>query len=109
MEKGIEHARRGGSLASLSILAGTQAVSLWAPTLLKKLGYAIMTIGFLATIPSFAAIAGILLVARSSDRRQERRWHFALSMFAAGLALACLSLVSANVFPNAGIAGHRRG
>lgn len=78
------------ALAYLSILAGTQAVSLWTPTLLKQMGYETKVIGFLATIPSIVAIIGIFLVGRSSDRRQERRWHFAGSLFAAGLSLALL-------------------
>ncbi|TFW31335.1 MFS transporter [Massilia horti] len=85
------------ALAYLSILAGTQAVSLWTPTLLKHLGLGITTIGGLAAIPPAAAIVAVLLIGRSSDRRQERRWHFALSMFAAGLSLFLLPLASTSV------------
>ncbi|WP_414451583.1 MFS transporter [Burkholderia sp. 22PA0099] len=82
------------ALAYLSILAGTQAVSLWTPTLLKKLGIDITTIGLLAAIPPAAAMIGIFLVGRSSDRRQERRWHFALSMLVAAACLALLPLAA---------------
>ena len=87
------------ALAYLSILAGTQAVSLWTPTLLKSLGMSIASIGLLATVPSIIAMVVIFLVARSSDRKQERRWHFAFSMFAAGGSLLVLHLVSTSMIP----------
>lgn len=80
------------ALAYLSILAGTQAVSLWTPTLLKHLGIGINTIGVLAALPPAAAIAAVFFVGRSSDRRQERRWHFAISMFTAGASLVALTV-----------------
>lgn len=86
------------ALAYLSVLAGTQAVSLWTPTLLKHLGIGIQTIGVLAAIPPAAAIAAVFLIGRSSDRRQERRWHFALSMFAAGASLMLLQFTSLSAF-----------
>ncbi|WP_346830854.1 MFS transporter [Pseudomonas abietaniphila] len=80
------------ALAYLSILAGTQAVSLWTPTLLKQLGIGITTIGLLAAIPPAAAIISIFFVGRSSDRRQERKWHFALPLLIAGASLGALGL-----------------
>lgn len=85
------------ALAYLSILAGTQAVSLWTPTLLKQMGMTIKSIGGLAALPPAIAIAAVFLVGRSSDRRQERRWHFALSMFAAAASLALLPVASSSV------------
>jgi ACS family phthalate transporter-like MFS transporter len=85
------------ALAYLSILAGTQAVSLWTPTLLKHMGMTIKSIGGLAALPPAVAIAAVYLVGRSSDRRQERRWHFALSMFAAAASLALLPVAAHSV------------
>jgi ACS family phthalate transporter-like MFS transporter len=85
------------ALAYLSILAGTQAVSLWTPTLLKHMGMTIKSIGGLAALPPAVAIAAVYLVGRSSDRRQERRWHFALSMFAAAASLMLLPVASLSV------------
>jgi ACS family phthalate transporter-like MFS transporter len=87
------------ALAYLSILAGTQAVSLWTPTLLKHYGLASTTIGLLAAVPPLAAIVSVFFVARSSDRRQERRWHFAASMIAAAAGLALIGVVPAGVGP----------
>jgi D-galactonate transporter len=85
------------ALAYLSILAGTQAVSLWTPTLLKHLGVQMTTIGLLAAIPPAVAIVSVFLIGRSSDRRQERRWHFAVSMFAGAASLLLLPFVSYGV------------
>jgi ACS family phthalate transporter-like MFS transporter len=85
------------ALAYLSILAGTQAVSLWTPTLLKQLGIQMTSIGFLAAIPPAVAIISVFLIGRSSDRRQERRWHFAASMFAGAASLMLLPFVSHGV------------
>ena len=55
-------------LADLSILAVTQAVSLWTPTLLKHLGIGVTAIGALAAIPTAVSILAIFIVGRSSDR-----------------------------------------
>lgn len=85
------------ALAYLSILAGTQAVSLWTPTLLKHMGMTIASIGGLAALPPAVSIAAVFLVGRSSDRRQERRWHFALSMLAAAASLMLLSSAAHSV------------
>lgn len=85
------------ALAYLSILAGTQAVSLWTPTLLKHMGVTIASIGALAALPPAVSIAAVFLVGRSSDRRQERRWHFALSMLAAAASLMLLSSAAHSV------------
>lgn len=85
------------ALAYLSILAGTQAVSLWTPTLLRDLGTGITAIGMLAALPSIAAMAAIFFIGRSSDRRQERKYHFAVSMLVAGASLFLLSLGWADV------------
>ncbi|TDV07120.1 MFS transporter [Paraburkholderia caballeronis] len=85
------------ALAYLSILAGTQAVSLWTPTLLKQFGLHATSIGLLAAVPSLVAIVAIFAVGRSSDRRQERRWHFAAAMFAAGASLLLLRAVPSSL------------
>lgn len=64
---------------------GYYGIIFWLPLLLQKVGsVGNVVIGFLSTIPYLAAAAGMLLVARSSDRSRERRLHLALSaMFSA--------------------------
>lgn len=76
------------ALAYLSILAATQAVALWTPSLLKDLGVGTARIGVLTALPFLVAMIGTFLLGRSSDRFRERRRHFACAISAAGLALA---------------------
>ena len=75
------------------LIAGNYALVFWMPTLIKGWGVKdLVEIGFYAAIPQVVGIVGMILVGRSSDRRQERRWHYALSAFlaAAGLGLTVL-------------------
>jgi len=51
-------------------------------------------IGLLAALPSVAAMIGMNLIGRHSDRTGERRWHLAGSAFLASLGWAGLALAS---------------
>src|SRR5262249_3823564 len=76
------------------LVAGTYAITFWMPTLIKSWGIAdLFMIGVYAAVPNLFAIVGIVLLARSSDRRNERRWHFmaAALMAAAGLGITALT------------------
>lgn len=75
------------ALAYLSILAATQAVALWTPSLLKNLHVSTGTIGWLTSVPFLTAMICTFLLGRSSDRFGERRWHFAAAISVAGSAL----------------------
>jgi MFS family permease len=100
--------------AQMSAIAG---VALWAPTILRGVGIeSIATIGLLAGVPYVFAIVTQQLVARSSDRMGERRWHTAIpSLIAAGgwlclpfakdspvLAMVLLILATAGAFAATG-------
>ncbi|OZI30634.1 MFS transporter [Bordetella genomosp. 10] len=72
---------------------GNYGVSFWLPTLVKDLGYQDpLIIGLLSAIPFLAGAIALNLVARSSDRRLERRWHLIAGFItsAAGLAASAL-------------------
>jgi D-galactonate transporter len=76
------------TLIYLSFVMGLYGVSFWLPTIIKSTGVTdAFTIGLLAAIPFAAAVVAMLLVARSADRRRERRWHVALPGFAGTLGL----------------------
>jgi D-galactonate transporter len=65
-------------------------VSFWLPQLIKDTGIKDpLFIGFLTAIPYALAAIGMIFLGWSSDRRQERRWHFsgACLFGAAGLVL----------------------
>jgi D-galactonate transporter len=76
------------SLIYFSFVMGLYGVSFWLPTIIKATGVTdAFMIGLLSAIPFAAAVVGMVLVARSADRRRERRWHIALPAFAGALGL----------------------
>lgn len=85
------------ALAYLSILAGTQAVALWTPTLMERFGFDIKSIGGLSSLPYIVSVALMFLLGRSSDKHMERRWHFSLAIWAAAGSLLCLGLADHSV------------
>ena len=85
-------------LVFLLILASLGGVNLgvtfWLPQVMKAAGLTTTETGFLSTLPyAFGSIA-MLLWARSSDRRQERRWHLVFPAMLAAVALGLLPLSS---------------
>lgn len=70
-------------LASLAFAAycGSYGFNFWLPTMIKELGVTdISHIAFYAVIPFSLAAVGMITIGRSSDKRRERRWHYAISM-----------------------------
>jgi nitrate/nitrite transporter NarK len=51
-----------------------------------------MTVGFLAALPYAVGIVMMVLVARSSDRQHERKWHMIAATIASGLCLLLAQL-----------------
>ncbi|WP_250452070.1 MFS transporter [Caballeronia sp. ATUFL_M2_KS44] len=87
------------SLIYFSFVMGLYGVSFWLPTIIKATGVTdALTIGLLSAIPYGAAVIGMLLVARSADRRGERRWHIAVPAFVGAIGLV-LSVVWAGNTP----------
>ncbi len=96
---------------SFLVILGIYAMSFWQPTMLQSMGLSVMQIGLYSVVPAVTGIVATLLIAGHSDRRQERRWHFAVTacIGAAGLSLttlfmhspvaavACLSLASIGI------------
>jgi MFS family permease len=81
--------------AYFCIICGIYVVNFWLPTILKADGVTdTRQIGLYSTLPYLAAVAGMVLAGRSSDRARERRWHSALPALAAGIALALATFAS---------------
>jgi nitrate/nitrite transporter NarK len=55
----------------------------------------ISEIGWLSAVPYCFGIAGAVVIARSSDRFEERRWHVAVSLCLAAIALGATTLTLA--------------
>ncbi|WP_443971376.1 MFS transporter [Sphingobium sp. CR28] len=76
------------------IQSGVYAINFWLPTIIEASGETNpMTIGLMSAVPYFAAVVFMIVMGRSADRRQERRWHLIvpLATGAAGLLLAAVA------------------
>lgn len=63
----------------LTIMCTGNVVNFWVPSLLRASGVQdLQRIGLLSALPHVVGIVAMLAACRHSDRRRERRWHFAL-------------------------------
>ncbi len=90
-------------LAGFTLNTGMYSMNFWMPQLVKSLSSGISNsmIGLLAMIPHLVGLPVMVLVSRSSDRNQERRFHAAIPAIVAGIALATLG-ATRSVFPRWG-------
>jgi sugar phosphate permease len=90
---------------AISAIVGSAAIGLWLPTILRQTGVVdVRSVGMLIAIPYAVAIFVQFLVARSSDRCAERRWHSAISIFVAAAGWALLPLVTHSAWLSVAIA-----
>jgi MFS transporter, ACS family, tartrate transporter len=73
---------------------GMYGMNFWMPQLVKSLSRGISSslIGLLLMIPHLVGLPVMVMVSRSSDRKQERRFHASIPAVIAGIALASLGL-----------------
>ncbi|WP_305095820.1 MFS transporter [Croceibacterium aestuarii] len=72
-------------------------LNFWMPTLVQELGIdkrAYLEVGLVTAIPWGVAAIAMVLIARSSDRTGERRWHAALSIMLSFAGLLMLSFAA---------------
>ncbi len=81
-------------LIGFTLNTAMYTMNFWMPQLVKSLSSGISNtwIGILVMIPHLVGLPIMVLVSRSSDRRQERRFHAAIPAVVAGIALASLGL-----------------
>jgi MFS transporter, ACS family, tartrate transporter len=74
-------------------LISSYTMVFWMPQVLKSFStqYSNTTVGFLVMIPYLVGLPVMVLVARSSDRTQERRYHAAISALVAAMSLLLLA------------------
>jgi MFS transporter, ACS family, tartrate transporter len=77
------------------MMIGSYTLSFFAPQLVKSLSkeYSNSLVGYVVMIPYLAALAGMILVGRSSDRRMERRYHAAISLMVGGVGFLSLGWI----------------
>jgi MFS transporter, ACS family, tartrate transporter len=87
-------------LIGFTLNIGMYGLNFWMPQLVKSLssGVSNSLIGVLVMIPHLVGLLVMVLVSRSSDRKQERRFHAAIPAIAAGIALALLGATH-SIFP----------
>ena len=97
----LGHAFRSGTVWLLALIyfaisVGLYGLSLWLPVLVKSLSHASdLRVIALTAIPYLLAAVAMLLVARSSDRSGERKWHLCACLSGGAVAFL-LSAVLAN-------------
>lgn len=74
-------------LYNFGALAAEWGVNFWLPSVVKETGASIVLVGVLTALPYAAGAAMMVLVARSSDRRRERKWHMIAATSASGVFL----------------------
>jgi ACS family tartrate transporter-like MFS transporter len=70
-------------LVNFGVLAGANGVSLWLPQIVKGMGFTNLVTGFIVALPNLISVFVMILWGRSSDRRNERRYHVAIPAFVA--------------------------
>jgi sugar phosphate permease len=82
---------------SIGLIAGGAGIPLWLPTIIRQSGVSnVWYIGLMAAVPYVVAIVVQQLIARHSDRTQERRWHAALPTLACALGWLLLAQFNTN-------------
>ena len=78
-----------------AMMIGGYTLAFWMPQLVKSLSseYSNSFVGTIIMVPYLAALVGMILVSRSSDRRLERRYHTAVALVAGGIAFVGMSLM----------------
>jgi len=75
----------GWSLAYFFLMLGLYGLGFWIPTVLASRGIALTHLGWLTALPYLAAIVGMILWSRHSDRHSERRLHLTAAFLSAAL------------------------
>jgi len=77
-----------------TLIIGLYGIVFWLPTIIRAFGVkSYLGVGLITAIPYGVAIAGMILLSRSSDRTGERRMHYVLTVSA-----GCVGLILSGVF-----------
>jgi MFS transporter, ACS family, phthalate transporter len=78
--------------AYFCVMWASSLLNFWGPSIIRRSGVAdALHIGLLSTAPYALGALAMLWMCWHSDRRLERRWHFAGSMLVAGAGAAALA------------------
>jgi MFS transporter, ACS family, tartrate transporter len=85
------------TIAYLAMAYGVYAMAFFLPLIVKSLGLADTTIGYVLVLPNLCGTVGMIIVSRSSDRSGERVWHVVVPLLLAGGGAMAAGLVMGNV------------
>lgn len=78
-----------------SLTLGMYGFQLWLPLIIKNFGgLDVSQIAYLSVIPAIFQALGMIVIAKSSEKRNEQRLHVAASAFLAALGLLLTSMIS---------------
>lgn len=77
----------GYILAYFCYACGSYGLTLFLPQILAQLKFSTVQTGFVGALPYIAGLIAMLINGKHSDATGERRWHFAVPMIIAGIAL----------------------
>jgi ACS family tartrate transporter-like MFS transporter len=80
------------TLIYFGIMVGSYALNFWGPLVVRSAaaGYSNVALGLSLMLVNLVGLFAMVLVARSSDRRLERRFHVAVPVTVGGIALLLL-------------------
>lgn len=87
------------SFLYFAAVCGGTTLSFWMPTMIQGLGVKSMqAIGLISAVPYAVAALVMILYGRHSDRRGERRWHYAVAVVIGGAGLALTTWTTADLW-----------
>lgn len=85
------------ALVYFLLLGATYTMVFWMPTLIKSWGISdLFMIGIYGAIPNAMGVVGMIWLGRSSDKHNERRWHFMACVCIAALGLGITTVTQGN-------------
>ncbi|CAN7288621.1 MFS transporter [Trinickia sp. LjRoot230] len=76
-----------------SLTCASLTLNFWMPLMIRDFGIKdVVHVSLYTVIPNAIGAVGLILIARRSDRKAERRRHFAFCTIGGGVALAALTL-----------------
>ncbi|MFC7396842.1 MFS transporter [Chelatococcus sp. GCM10030263] len=80
-------------IAYVGIIMGMYGIGLWLPQIIKQLGYSDFVTSTISAVPYVLSAVAMIVVARSSDRTGERRWHAVLPCIVAAAGLVASAYI----------------
>lgn len=92
------------ALTLLAVNLGIYAVIFWTPTIIRDAGVSSLSnIGYISAFPYVGSALAMLLLGRSSDYFEERRWHIAITCVVGALGLVLTTVANGPEIRIAGV------